>query len=94
ISGIQVSQAFTPNGDGINDSWSIGGILKYPSSIVRVFNSYGREVFFAKGYQNDWDGTYKDFSSKLPDSGAYYYTIDLEGDGTIDKDGWLYLRGN
>ncbi|MCK0144467.1 gliding motility-associated C-terminal domain-containing protein [Arenibacter sp. F26102] len=86
-----MSQAFTPNGDGVNDTWTIYGIENYPNSIVRVFNSWGKEVFAAKNYQNNWDGHYKDLSSGLPDGGSYYYQVDLEGDGRVDMDGWLFL---
>ncbi len=88
---LNVSQAFTPNGDGVNDTWTIYNIENYPNSIVRVFNNWGKEVFSAKNYQNDWSGNYKGFSSKLPDGGSYFYQIDLEGDGKIDMDGWLFL---
>ncbi|RRJ92611.1 T9SS type B sorting domain-containing protein, partial [Flavobacterium macacae] len=86
---VNISQAFTPNGDGINDTWVIINIKNYPNSTVRVFNRWGAEVFKAKGYQNDWNGHYKDSSNTLPES-SYYYQIDL-GDGTQMKDGWFYL---
>ncbi|MEH6679089.1 MAG: gliding motility-associated C-terminal domain-containing protein [Sediminicola sp.] len=88
---LDVAQAFTPDGDGINDTWTIHNIENYPNSLVRVFNSWGKEVFSARNYQNDWDGRYKDLSNKLPDAGSYYFQIDLEGDGKVDSDGWLYI---
>ncbi|MBC8769381.1 gliding motility-associated C-terminal domain-containing protein [Arenibacter sp. BSSL-BM3] len=88
---LNVSQSFTPNGDGINDSWMIYNIENYPNSLVRVFNSWGKEVFSAKNYQNDWDGRYKDLSAKLPSAGSYYFQIDFEGDGKVDQDGWLFI---
>jgi hypothetical protein len=47
-------------------------------------------VFSARSYQNDWDGYYKNNSTSLPDS-SYYYQIDFEGDGSIDKEGWIYI---
>ena len=88
---INVSEAITPNGDGINDTWMIYNIENYPNSSVRVFNRWGTEVFFAKGYQNDWNGAYKNNSQPLPDSGSYYYQIDLNGNGSTMKDGWIYI---
>ncbi|MEH6681628.1 MAG: gliding motility-associated C-terminal domain-containing protein [Sediminicola sp.] len=88
---LNVSEAITPNGDGINDTWIIINITNYHNSVVRVYNQWGNEVFSAIGYQNDWDGTYRDRQSRLPESASYYYQIDLEGDGPIDKDGWLYI---
>ena len=91
---LNVSQSFTPNGDGINDTWVIYNIENYPNSLVRVFNSWGKEVFSARNYQNTWDGRFKDYSAKLPDAGSYYFQIDFEGDGKVDQDGWLYISSN
>ena len=88
---VYPSQLLTPNGDGINDNWFIYNIENYTNNTVRVFNKWGDEVFFAKGYQNNWSGNYKNESSKLPSS-SYYYQIDFDGDGKIDEDGWLYLN--
>jgi gliding motility-associated-like protein len=87
---VYVSEALTPNGDGVNDTWSIYGIEQHPNSEVRVYNKWGHEVFFAKGYSNDWNGYYKNQSKPLPDA-SYYYQIDLDGDGSIEKDGWIYI---
>lgn len=89
---VSVSEAFTPNGDGINDTWRIADIEKFPNTTVRVFNRWGHLVFSAKNYQNDWAGNYGDFNSVLPESSSYYYQIDYGTDGTIDKEGWLYIR--
>ncbi|WP_394772788.1 glycine-rich protein [Flavobacterium sp.] len=89
---LNISQAFTPNGDGINDTWVISNIENHPNSVVRVFNRWGAEVFTSRNYQNDWDGHYKGNSSSLPDSSSYYYQIDLDGDGSIDKEGWIYIN--
>lgn len=86
------SEAFTPNGDGINDTWNIVDIEKFPNTSVRVFNRWGHLVFSAKNYQNDWGGNYGDFNSILPESSSYYYQIDYGTDGSVDKEGWLYIR--
>ena len=88
---INVSQAITPNGDGVNDTWVIYNLSNHPGSIVRVFNRWGKEVFYSADYQNNWTGHYKDNSEKLPTSGSYFYQIDLGGDGSIDAQGWLYI---
>lgn len=88
---ILIAEAITPNGDGINDFWTIKNIENYLNSVVRVFNRWGAEVFSAKNYQNDWDGHFKDNSQSLPDSSSYLYQIDLENDGVIDYQGWIYI---
>jgi gliding motility-associated-like protein len=89
---VLVKEAFTPNGDGINDTWVIYELDKYPNSSVRVYNRLGNLVYSSNNYQNDWDGHFNNSSSVLPDSGAYYYQIDFGTDGSIDKQGWLYIR--
>ena len=90
ISTIIPAQAFTPNGDGLNDFWVIQGIENYPNNIVKVYNRWGHEVFGAQNYQNDWGAIYKDNRDKLP-PGSYYFVIDL-GDGSKPKDGWLFIN--
>ncbi|MCV9927341.1 gliding motility-associated C-terminal domain-containing protein [Flavobacterium sp. LS1R49] len=89
---INVAEAITPNGDGINDTWFISNIESYTNSVVRVFNRWGTEVFMARNYRNDWDGHYKNDAKSLPESSSYYYQIDLDGDGTLDKEGWIYIN--
>lgn len=90
-SAINVAEAFSPNGDGINDTWQIYGIDKFPNSIVRVFNKWGNEVFFSRGYRNDWDGSVVKDKIGLPFSNSFFYQIDLFGNGSIDKQGWIYI---
>jgi len=84
------AQAFTPNGDGINDYWIIPGIENYANALIKVYNRWGHEVFASKGYKNDWNATYRSNSNKLP-SGSYMYTIDL-GNGTAPIQGWLFIN--
>ena len=92
IINVSVSEAFTPNGDGINDTWRIVGIEKFPNTTVRVFNRWGHLVFSALNYQNDWTGNYNNFNTVLPDASSYYYQIDYGTNGVVDKEGWLYIR--
>lgn len=88
---INISQAITPDGDGINDTWIIYNIQFYQNNVVKVYNRWGDLVFSKKGYYNDWDGTYEKKGANLPESSSYYYQIDLDGDGTVDYDGWIYI---
>ena len=67
-----VPNAFTPNGDGVNDTWNIKYLDTYPGNTVDVFNRYGQKVYNSTGYATPWDGTYK--GSYLP-TGTYYYII-------------------
>ncbi|WP_420600892.1 gliding motility-associated C-terminal domain-containing protein [Flagellimonas sp.] len=84
------AQAFTPNGDGMNEAWVIPGIDNYPDNTVKVFNRWGHVVFATKSYRNNWEGFYKDNNEKLP-PGSYMYVIDL-GDGSKLIQGWIYIN--
>ncbi|WP_316812393.1 PKD domain-containing protein [Pedobacter heparinus] len=64
--------AFSPNGDGVNDVWRINHLESYPNVTVDVFNRYGEKVFFNQGYSIPFDGNYK--GKQLP-VGTYYYMI-------------------
>ena len=86
---------FSPNGDGINDGWTVEGIEAYPNNMVQVFNRSGKLVFKAKSYANNWDGISNQIASngsgtKLP-VGPYLFIIDL-GDGSQPTRGWIYIN--
>jgi gliding motility-associated-like protein len=68
-----IPNAFSPNGDGINDNWIIKYLESYPGVTVQIFNRYGQAVFTSTGYGKPWDGTLK--GKPLP-VGTYYYIID------------------
>jgi len=74
VSATDIANAFTPNGDGINDYWQIKNINNYTNATIQVFNRYGQLLFESKGYAKPFDGTYK--GQKLP-AGVYYYIINL-----------------
>ena len=70
---ILVPNAFSPNGDGINDTWIITNLSAYPGGTVDVFNRYGQLVFHSENYNKPWDGT---FDGKPLPMATYYYIID------------------
>ncbi|WP_295802117.1 gliding motility-associated C-terminal domain-containing protein [Mucilaginibacter sp.] len=74
LSTLDIANAFTPNGDGVNDYWKISNIESYPGALVQVFSRYGQKVFESKGYTKPFDGTMN--GKKLP-PGVYYYVINL-----------------
>jgi gliding motility-associated-like protein len=89
---INISEVITPNGDNINDTWMIYNIENYPNNRVKVFNRWGTQVFEYKGYQNNWDGSYQGNRPVfLPEALSYYYQIDLNGNGVLDYQGWIYI---
>jgi len=72
---LVVPNTFTPNGDGINDTWDLRALLAYPGCLVQVFNRYGALVYQCTGYSAGWDGT---TGGKPLPMGTYYYLIDLK----------------
>jgi len=72
---LKIPNTFTPNGDGINDTWDIYALQFFPGCTVSVYTRWGKLVFFSNGYPKPWDGTYN--NAKLP-VGTYYYVIDLK----------------
>ncbi|MDY0143712.1 MAG: gliding motility-associated C-terminal domain-containing protein [Bacteroidales bacterium] len=71
---IRIPNAFTPNADGINDTWIIENIEMFPNSSIYVFNRWGQQLYHAKGLDDPWDGTY---NGKFVPTGAYMYVINL-----------------
>jgi gliding motility-associated-like protein len=68
----RVPNAFSPNGDGINDTWVIEHLDSYPGATVEVYNRYGQLVYRSVGYGKPWDGTYN--GNPLPVA-TYYWII-------------------
>ncbi|RYY71443.1 MAG: gliding motility-associated C-terminal domain-containing protein, partial [Chitinophagaceae bacterium] len=72
---IKVNNAFTPNGDGINDLWQVYDSYDCLRNVtVNVFNRYGKKVYENKDYRKFWDGRFE--NKPLPD-GTYYAVVDF-----------------
>lgn len=70
-----VPNTFTPNNDGINDTWNIKYLDAYPTAIVEVFNRNGSKVFSSNNYTAPWNGK---FNGAVLPFGVYYYIIDTK----------------
>jgi gliding motility-associated-like protein len=84
---ITVPNAFSPNGDGINDAWIIEPLILFEDAETLVFNRYGQLVFTSHGYSKPWNG--KLHGQPLP-AGTYYYTINLKDENPLIK-GWVLI---
>jgi gliding motility-associated-like protein len=83
--GVVVFNTFTPNGDGINDTWAIKYIEYYPKCTVDIFNRWGARIFSSIGYGQQWDG--QSSGNPVP-TGTYYYVINLKDKSPV-KSGWV-----
>ena len=83
-----IPNAFTPNGDGVNDVWMLdedengSDMYLYPDAELTIFNRWGEIVFYSNNVANEpWDGTFK--GRDLPID-SYHYVLDLKnGDPPI-----------
>jgi len=93
-----IPEAFSPNGDGINDEFEIKGLTKYKTVEIEIFNRWGNIVYQSKNYGKGqgkdgfWDGTasqgVRTGSGQVP-SGTYFYVLKLDGKEKIN--GSIYL---
>lgn len=68
---LRTYNIITPNGDQQNDRFVVDNLTLYPGNVLRIFNRWGREVFAATNYQNNW-GEAADVQP-----GTYYYLLTL-----------------
>jgi gliding motility-associated-like protein len=75
-----IATAITPNGDGVNDTWVLGGFEYYSECKINVVNRWGQVVFSSTGYNAQWDGR---FNGQLLPVADYYFTIDYASDKEV-----------
>jgi gliding motility-associated-like protein len=83
ISVLGIPKYFTPNGDGINDSWNIAGVNSqfYKNSVVEIYDRYGKLLKVINGNEQGWDGKYNGNEMTSDD---YWYVAKID-DGRILK---------
>ena len=83
------SGVLTPGSSGLESTWKVINIERYPNARVTIYNKNAQEVFSALSYKNDWRGTYKNSGDLLP-AGTYYYIVD-PNNGEKALTGWLFI---
>ncbi|MGB1618965.1 MAG: T9SS type B sorting domain-containing protein, partial [Flavobacteriales bacterium] len=69
---LDIPSGFTPNADGINDAWNLGGLDQYPSAEITLFNRWGDVLLTYGSTDGSWDGTLNGIPVPV---GTYYYHI-------------------
>jgi len=82
---------FTPNGDGINDVFSVLG-FQIQSIHMSIFNRWGELIFQSTDIDHGWDGTYNGIPEEI---GVYVYLVEivyLTGEKAIAKGSITLIR--
>ncbi len=87
---ITPNNVLSPDGDGVNDFWTIENLNTYPNNEVKIFDKAGRVIYSVRNYQNNWNGQ---LNGETLHEGAYYYVINL-GPGIRPKIGYITLFSN
>lgn len=93
--GLKIPDGFSPNGDGINDTFKILDIeYLFPNFSIEIYNRYGNLMFKGNINKPDWDG--KNSNSSFIDgdagTGVYFYIINYNKDNFSPRQGQLYLN--
>lgn len=79
---------FTPNGDGVNESWTIPYLSLLPDAQVYIFDRYGKLITGYPGINPGWDGNLNGHALPATD---YWFTLELE-DGRMIKGHFAMIR--
>ncbi|HQW39976.1 MAG TPA: gliding motility-associated C-terminal domain-containing protein [Flavobacteriales bacterium] len=86
---LEMPNAFSPNGDGDNDSFVVHGIEAWPKNLFTVVNRWGSRVYELPNYKNQWEGDNSQ-GEQLP-NGTYFVILTLN-DGQRTLQGYVDLR--
>jgi len=86
---VFLPNAFTPNGDGVNDTFHVRG-NNIDEVYLAVFNRWGQRVFQSRSLAEPWDGTFR--GEQLPPDvyGVYVLVTCFDG-STFQREGNLTL---
>ncbi|MBP5318967.1 MAG: T9SS type B sorting domain-containing protein, partial [Paludibacteraceae bacterium] len=71
---LEIPHFFSPDNDGVNDTWEIGNIEHYPNAEIKIFDRFHKLVAEYRGSDSGWDGTYRGHPLVSTD---YWYWISI-----------------
>ncbi|MDQ6531781.1 gliding motility-associated C-terminal domain-containing protein [Flavobacterium sp. LHD-85] len=91
-----IPDGFSPNGDGVNDSFVIKDIeFLYPNYTLEIYNRYGNGMYKGDNSKPAWDGKNYEKSGiagGIAPNGVYFYVLHFNKDNKPPKQGRLYLN--
>jgi gliding motility-associated-like protein len=85
---VHIPNGFSPNGDGVNDTYGLGGLTQGVFQFqLTIYNRWGELVYTASDVNDRWDGTYK---GKPVPQGVYVYVVQYTNPKQTK---WFYLNG-
>ena len=90
VSVVGFPKYFTPNNDGLNDTWQVAGLSSQfqPNSVIYIFDRYGKLLKQLNPLDKGWDGT---FNGKILPNNDYWFAVTLQ-DGRIFKNHFTLKR--
>lgn len=93
--GFFIPDGFSPNGDGVNETFRIPDIeFLYPNFTLEIYNRYGNLMFSGNKNKPNWNGKNSDSNTidGMAPNGVYFYVIHLNKNNISPKQGRLYLN--
>jgi len=82
FSTLTITNAFSPNGDGANDTWGVNDLRFYEGVRISVFDRGGARLFYTENPDVRWDGTYN--GKEMPVA-SYFWTIEILETGEMRR---------
>ena len=81
-SDLNIFNVFTPDGDGVNDTWGVPDLKFFPDTRVEVYDRNGKLLFFTDDAEKRWDATFED--KKVP-VGTYFWVVENKATGDVKR---------
>ena len=82
LTSLEISNSFSPNGDGINDTWGIPHMRFFKGVRIFIFDKDGKPLFYTENPDIRWDGT---FNKKELAIGTYFWIIQVKETGELRR---------
>ena len=79
---LRITNAFSPTGDGANDTWGVPDLRVYEGVRISVYDRGGVRMFYTENPDIRWDGTYQGKDMPI---GSYFWTIEVIETGEMRR---------